>query len=238
MGIAAMVRFHVRRIAYALGAEITGVDLSKPLDGETVDAIRGTWLEHLLLCFPDQDLDRDQLLALAHQFGTPEILGRMKAIERPDPRTSYVDILTNMEDDGKPKPVYVGGQYWHTDESFTTHPTSGAFLHCKAIPEAGGDTMFANMYMAYETLSPKMRELVDELYAIHDVPRQRPATSPDGKPVPQPPRRIPTAQPVARTIHPETGAQDAVSRSDPGTHARPSDRRHDRRRGANRFSTS
>jgi taurine dioxygenase len=164
----------IRRIAYALGAEVTGVDLRQPLEDTTIATIRTAWLDHLLLLFPNQDLTKDELLAFARRFGELELVGQ------PDPKTPYITLVTEKPINGKPWNGVKGGQVWHTDKDFTTHPTVATFLNGKEIPDAGGDTMFANTYMAYEALSPAMKSVVERLSVIHDYAlgvRSQPAPS-------------------------------------------------------------
>ena len=206
-----MPELKVRRLGYALGAEVTGIDLRKPLDDATVRAVRQAWLEHLLLCFPNQELAKKELLAFAGRFGEFEPASR-----NVDPENANVILLTHKPVNGKPWDGYKNGHNWHSDHSYTTHPTSGTFITCKEIPEAGGDTMFANLYMAYESLSPAMKELVEELAAIH-VLSLRDRSTPAGAHQNDERNREetlqaekaragatpPTVQPVVR-IHPET----------------------------------
>ena len=150
-----MARLQVRRIAYALGAEVTGIDLRLPLDDSQIAEIRSLWLEHLLLCFPDQKLDKDGLVAFSSRFGALDDNTHSKTR---DPDNSRVILLTNQPIAGRPYDGYKEGQSWHSDRSFTNRPTPGAFVLAKQLPEAGGDTMFANQYIAFETLSPTVKQ--------------------------------------------------------------------------------
>ena len=159
-----MAQFQTRRIAYALGAEVRGLDLRQELDDATIAAVRQAWLEHQVLVFPGQEISREQLLAFAKRFGELEVVGKGSA----DPENQNVTLVTENPINGKPWHGYKGGQNWHSDKDFTNHPTTATFLSCRETPEAGGDTMFANTYTGYETLSPVLREIVDQLYAIHD----------------------------------------------------------------------
>jgi taurine dioxygenase len=156
-------KLQIRRLAYALGAEVTGIDLRRPLDPTTIAAIRGAWVEHLVLCFPGQNLERDHLFTFAKQFGDLE----GKSTVSRDSQMSQVGIVTERAINGQPWDGYKNGHNWHSDQSHTTQPTAGTFLACKEIPEIGGDTMFANLYMAYDTLSVTMQEIIDGLWAIH-----------------------------------------------------------------------
>ena len=188
-----MAGLQVRRISYALGAEVRGVDLRKALDRETVAAIRNAWLEHLLLCFPEQEVSNAELTAFAHNFGELETIRKDEVVRRDAGETgpTHIDLLSNKPIDGKPWDGFKNGEYWHTDKSFTLQPTSATLIACKEIAPVGGDTMFANTYLAYEMLSPAMQRIAESLEVIHDVPLRRDAGN------------IATVQPLVR-VHPET----------------------------------
>ena len=178
------------------------MDLRLPIDAATVAEIRKAWLEHLVLCFPDQELDMHELSAFAAHFGTLEYEPNSHYTA---PEARHVTILTNKTVNGRAWDGYKPGHNWHTDESHSTQPTAASFLLAKEIPPVGGDTMFANQYMAYETLSPAMQTLLEPLWAIH-VPfiRYR-GQSGDGarKQAASAAGRRSAAQPVVR-LHDET----------------------------------
>src|SRR5579862_4900862 len=113
-----MAQMQVRRIAYALGAEIRGVDLREPLDDETVAEIRRVWLDNQLLYFPDQDLDKGQFCAFAARFGNLENIRKANR----DAETPHIGYLTNRPVNGGPWNTYKGGTTWHSDESHSTQP--------------------------------------------------------------------------------------------------------------------
>jgi taurine dioxygenase len=199
----------IRRLGYALGADVTGLDLGAPLEASTVEQIRETIRDNLVLCFPKQNIDQAALMRLAEYFGEIEPASR----ENVDPDVPQVTYITNKPVNGKAWNKYQAGQNWHSDHSYTTQPTLYSFLACKEIPPVGGDTMFANMYMAYDSLSPKLQRIVDDLEGLHTraLPasyrgadgvekqaalEQRDAAASAG--------RRPIAHPVAR-VHPETG---------------------------------
>jgi taurine dioxygenase len=154
----------VERAGYALGARVTGLDLTRDLDQATVEAIRTAILEHLVLVFPGQRIDQAALQRLAQYFGEIEAASK----ENIDPDAPLVTLLTNRSVDGRAFNGYQTGANWHSDHSYTTHPTLYSFLAAKQIPPVGGDTMFANMYLGYESLSPAMRAIVDELEGLHE----------------------------------------------------------------------
>jgi taurine dioxygenase len=193
-----MAQLQVKKVGYALGAEASGVDLTLPLDQETIVEIRQAWLEHPVLYFRSQGLDADQLAAFTRQFGeldkneTAPLRGR--GVIHPN-----VLLNSNQPVNGKPWDGHKNGTYWHTDRSFTPIPAIGTFLLCKEAPEVGGDTLYANTYMAYETLSPAMKALIEPLYALHDSSRVKAAygNRPEGNSPP------PVEHPLVR-IHSET----------------------------------
>jgi taurine dioxygenase len=195
---------HVRRLGYALGAEITRIDLRRPLDAATVDAIRDAWLEHIVLCFPAQPLGPSDLRAFASLFGELDDNARAQYMRHPD--FDEVVVLVN-------RPAVVNGksfpggvvENWHTDLSATINPSVATFLTAQALPEIGGDTLFANMYAAYDALSPAFRELAGRLEGVHDTTLG--ATFDSEPPEVQADRRRrnpPVIHPVIET-HPETG---------------------------------
>jgi len=156
----------VRKLSYAGGAEVTGLDLSKELPQSTIDAIRALWLENLVLVFPGQEFTIEQHIRFSRQFGDLEEhpLKSLQSATRPE-----IFEITNERRDGKVSETGEIGRQWHSDGAFTLRPPTGSFLHCRALPDVGGNTWFANMYMAYETLSPKMKEVIEQLEVVNDV---------------------------------------------------------------------
>ena len=197
------VAMKIRRLSNALGAEVMGVDLSTSLHPDQIAAIRAAWMEHQVLLFRDQVLTPEAHIAFSRQFGE---LDRHDALPRyRHPEHAEIFMVTNHMIDGKPSATRNTGRQWHTDLSYTTRPACGALLYCREAPPVGGDTMFANMYRAYESLTPGMRALLDPLWAVHDVMGSRDLRTRDPQQVAEL-RRLnpPVAQPVVRT-HPETG---------------------------------
>lgn len=148
----------VTPIAGALGAEIGGVDLSRPLDTQTVGAIRQALLDHLVVFFRDQNLTPDTYMAFARSFGTPVEYPLVKGIE------GYPEIteLVKLEHET----VNFGG-IWHADTTYLEVPPMGTMLYALEVPPQGGDTMFANQYLAYETLSEPMRKILEGLTIVN-----------------------------------------------------------------------
>ncbi len=157
----------VQPVGYACGARVMGIDLSKPVSDDVAGKIRDAWHKHLVLVFPGQRIDPFQLVAFSRHFGELEDYESQPFNRHPD--VNEVMVITNKKLNGKPSPTYNAGQNWHTDLSYTIRPAKGTTLHCIEKPSVGGDTMFANMYLAYETLSPKMQAFLDGLEGIHDA---------------------------------------------------------------------
>ena len=193
----------VRPLGFALGAEVTGVDMRSPLPAEDLQAIYRAWLKHLVLVFPGQDLEADELIAFSRHFG--ELDRHDSTPHYRDPDHPEILLVTNRQRDGKPSETRNTGRNWHSDLTYTRHPAKGALLLCKEKPPVGGDTLFANLYLSYETLSPKYRSFIEGLEAIHDVTlvkgieKRDPAKVADMKRI-----NPPIAHPVVR-VHPETG---------------------------------
>lgn len=197
----------VRPITAAIGGEVTGVDL-RTIDGDALAAIRAALLDRLVLVFPKQSLAPAEHLAFAGRFGE---------LEPPHPVFAHlpehpqVSVLENRDGVG------VNNDEWHTDVSFRACPALGSVLHARIVPATGGDTLWANMYAAYDDLAEPLRLAISGLRAIHDIcgggPYGRVASfrdivlaSADG------PGRLaeierdfpPVSHPVVRT-HPDTG---------------------------------
>lgn len=190
-----------------LGAEVRCGDL-RDLDEETSQIVYQAWLDHLVVVFRDQSLSDDDLLAFARHFGEnheaapPEMMPPgMK--ER---HHKQIGIISNVIEDGVPiGSLGYGEAVWHTDHSWKDVPLKGSILHSLEIPESGGETGFANMYMAIETLSKDLRKRIEGLSIKNDITYnsggqlRRGFTPPaDVKSAPGP------SHPIVRT-HPETG---------------------------------
>jgi taurine dioxygenase len=189
----------VRQIAGALGAEIHGVDLSGPLPEGIRAEIRRALLDHLVVFFRGQDLSPAQFLAFARSMGRPVEYPFVKGIP------GYPEIIQVMKLEHERTNF---GGIWHTDTAYLEEPPMGSMLLAREVPPAGGDTLFANQYLAYETLSSGMRRLLDGLVAVNssakaDVTRTREdRMRTDARD--DTPRQYLAEHPVVRT-HPETG---------------------------------
>jgi taurine dioxygenase len=157
----------VQQVGYALGARITGLDLTKSISDKEFEIIHDAWIKHLVLVLPGQHIGPAELAKFTQRFGELDTYDSQPFNRHPDHKD--VMVLTNRRNDGKLSPTHNAGQNWHTDLSYTLRPANATSVYCVEKPPVGGDTMFANMYLAYETLSPKMQEFLDGLEAIHDV---------------------------------------------------------------------
>jgi len=151
-------RFRVRRLTKALGAEVDGIDLHPPLAEDEVLAVHAALIEHQVLFFHDQDLSDEEHLALASQFGEVSIYPLARLGGAAEPRVSYIR-------DSAESPPDADG--WHTDVTWIADPPAAAFLSARLIPPSGGDTMWASLYAAYNSLSPAMQQVCDGLSVRH-----------------------------------------------------------------------
>lgn len=194
---------NIRRLGNVIGAEILGLDLTRPVSDATVAEIRRAWLEHMVLVLRGQDITPEQHVAFSARLGEPE---RGNALSHYNhPQHPEIFMVTNHMINGKISETRNTGRQWHSDLSYTLRPPMGSLLHAREIPEVGGDTMFANMARAYETLSPAMQAFLDPLWAVHDFMNSKDMAKRDPATVEAMKARTPpVAQPVVR-VHPETG---------------------------------
>ena len=146
----------------AIGSEVRGVDLSRPLADDTLAQIREALLERLVLVFREQRLTEAQHIAFSRCFGE---------IHYPPVPTRHggppeINVLDQVHPKGD------GADLWHNDNTYLAEPPMGSVLKAVRIPGSGGDTCFASMYSAYEALSAPLQELLDSLSAVHDITRQ------------------------------------------------------------------
>jgi taurine dioxygenase len=199
----------VTPLGFAAGAQVTGVDLRAPLSELQQRQINKAWLEHIVLIFPGQELTPAQQIAFTGRFGTLD-QHESQAPTTLHPEHREILVLSNKVVNGKKSGTYNSGRNWHTDLSYTARPAKGAVIQCKEKPPVGGDTMWANLYLALETLSPSIRDLIEGLEAVHDVTLVRGIEQRDPAVVAEMKRRNPAViHPVVRT-HPETGRKSLL----------------------------
>lgn len=187
------------------GAEVRGIDLAK-LDGDAVDVLKQALLEHLVVVVRGQSISDPQLIALGKSFGELEPPG-MSIIGKPY-IDAYPDILviSNILENGQPMGNLGAGEaIWHTDMSYRPQPVSYAILHSLEIPPAGGNTYFANQYLAYDTLSQELKRKLEGKLLVHDETYNSAGQLRKGFKEITDPRQAPGARhPVFRT-HPVSG---------------------------------
>jgi len=144
-----------------IGAEVHGVDLSRPLDPETQKSIHDAWIAHQVIFFRDQDITPDEQLAFARQFGEISI-PPFGPLHGDNPEFMVLD---------QKSPKGEGADVWHSDNTFMAEPPLGSILRAVKLPPVGGDTCFASSYAAYEALSPVIQNFLGELNAVHDLTR-------------------------------------------------------------------
>ncbi len=198
----------VNKIGAAMGAEIVGIDLSKPLDVADVQGVLDAFHAHQVIAIRDQNLTPGQLVTFSRHLGPLEdqLNARYTIPEHPE-----VLVLSNDMKDGKPVGLIDGGDYWHSDSSHRDKPSLATILHAKQNPKVGGDTQFANMYLAYEKLPADLKARITGLKAVHAVSKlknKRVKVSerrPDAKDHYEMQKAIPDqVWPMVRT-HPATG---------------------------------
>jgi taurine dioxygenase len=168
------------------------------MEDATFAAIEQAWRDHLILLFRGQALTNAQHVAFSARFGA---LDDHRSIPRlRDPEHHEILPVVNQVMGGRRQPV---GRQWHSDLSTTLRPARGSLLRCAQIPPVGGDTMFSNMYLAYETLSDTMKDIIDDLWAVHDLTLAH--HNRGRKDIDEVRRNTPpVAHPMVR-VHPETG---------------------------------
>lgn len=186
-----------RPLSPALGAEIVGVDVAQPMDDKTFDRIRAAWLDHLVVLFRRQRLDDAALVRFTGRFGeleeAPLFQGRRFVDQHPE-----VMIVSNVSVNGREIGSLGNAEaFWHTDLNFVEEPPAASCLYALEVPPAGGDTGFANMYRAFESLPSELRSRIEGGRILHDARFNsagylRETRLPD------------TSHPIVRR-HPETG---------------------------------
>jgi taurine dioxygenase len=191
--------FDIRPLSDVAGAEVIGLDLRRPFDAATREAVYDAFVRHHILAFRGQELSKDEQVAFTAQFGTLE---RHVARNRGIRDHPLVHIVSNLDAEGEPSGK-IASQKWHTDKSFRPLPSLATILHARIMPPDGGDTCFANMCLAYEALTPAEKAELDGVGVIHSWELScrkagRQATPEEIADAP------PMTHPLVRT-HPDTG---------------------------------
>ena len=164
----------IKNLDAALGAEVADIDLSKPLPRSDIDVIEAAWRERLVVVFHGQLLSDPQLIAFSRNFGELDPPGPNPYGEPFNEEHPELNVISNVVEDGKPIGNLGDGEaVWHADMTYVDVPPKAAILHALEVPppEAGGNTYFANMIAAYESLPADLKKAVDGRVAVHDASR-------------------------------------------------------------------
>jgi taurine dioxygenase len=165
---------HIKNLHSALGAEVTGIDLAKPLLQADVDDIEAAWRERLVVVFHGQTLSDPQLIAFSKNFGELDPPGPNPYGEPFNKEHPELNVISNVKENGKPIGNLGDGEaVWHADMTYVDVPPKAALLHALEVPpaEAAGNTYFANMFAAYEALPPELKRAAEGKIAVHDASR-------------------------------------------------------------------
>jgi taurine dioxygenase len=161
-----MVELRIEPVGPSMGAEISGIDLSEPLSSQNAEAIRKAFLDYQVIFFHDQDLTAPQFKALGEVFGDayPHFFARNLGGD-----LQNINIISGDED-SRIRGTADRHVMFHSDGSYFEYPTGASLLLGKKIPSLGGDTLFVNMYDAYDTLHPALQRACEELQILHTFP--------------------------------------------------------------------
>jgi taurine dioxygenase len=167
----------VKPLSPACGAEISGIDLTRPLAQSDVRAIKDAWGKHLVLVFRGQNLSQEDQLRFASYFGdlgirkkAPEALRSRNegTVQEANKDADKVLLVSNIKVDGKPIGAFGEGEFWfHIDSGYTPRPYKYTFLYALELPSTGGNTMFSNMYKAYDAVPAALKEKLKGKTALH-----------------------------------------------------------------------
>jgi taurine dioxygenase len=164
----------IKNLDAPLGAEIDGIDVSKPLPQADIDAIEAAWRERLVVVFHGQSLSDPQLIAFSKNFGELDPPGPNPYGEPFNKAHPELNVISNVVENGKPMGNLGDGEaVWHADMTYVDLPPKAAMLHALEVPppEAGGNTYFANMFEAYEALPADLKKAAYGKIAVHDASR-------------------------------------------------------------------
>ncbi|MDF2641726.1 MAG: taurine dioxygenase [Pseudomonas sp.] len=198
--------FDVRPFTEKVGVEIVGLDLSKPLSDADFARVHQAHLDYHLVVFRDQHITPQQQVDFSRRFGVLQIhvLKQFLLANHPE-----ILIVSNIVENGQPVGLGDAGKYWHSDLSYKELPSLGSMLYAQELPSEGGDTLFADMHLAWETLPQHLREAVEGRKAVHSYTARyaeghnaaswRPTLTPE-----QLAQVVEVSHPIVRT-HPENG---------------------------------
>lgn len=199
-------RFEVRPFADTVGVEIVGLDLSRPLNDVDFARVHKAHLDHHVVVFRDQQITPQQQIDFSRRFGVLQIhvLKQFLLANHPE-----ILIVSNIVENGQPLGLGDAGKYWHSDLSYKELPSLGSMLYAQELPSEGGDTLFADMHLAWDTLPEHLRKAVEGRSAVHSYTSRyrdghnaqnwRPTLTPE-----QLAQVVVVSHPIVRT-HPESG---------------------------------
>ena len=157
-------QFDVRPFAEKVGAEIVGLDLSRPLNDADFARVHKAHLDHHVVVFRDQQITPQQQIEFSRRFGVLQVhvLKQFLLVNHPE-----ILIVSNIVENGQPVGLGDAGKYWHSDLSYKELPSLGSMLYAQELPSEGGDTLFADMHLAWETLPEHLRKAVEGRSAVH-----------------------------------------------------------------------
>lgn len=157
-------QFDVRPFAEKVGAEIVGLDLSRPLNDADFARVHQAHLAHHVVVFRDQHITPQQQIDFSRRFGVLQIhvLKQFLLANHPE-----ILIVSNIVENGQPVGLGDAGKYWHSDLSYKELPSLGSMLYAQELPSEGGDTLFADMHLAWDTLPEPLRKAVEGRNAVH-----------------------------------------------------------------------
>ena len=214
-----MSAFQTEPLHQDFGVKITGIDLSGPLDEDTLDAVHEAIDLHSFLWFPDQPFTDERQLALTAQLGQPEP-GHVQLGE--EGKIEYFGTIGNVQPDGTvlgndhKKTIFLtGNNMWHSDSSFREVPSYVSIMAAYETPDEGGETLFVSTRAAHARLSPEEQDRLDPLIAIHDYTYSRSKVAPDAV-APSLSKSLPPVRQRLVRRNPRTGARNLYI----GSHAR------------------
>ncbi len=157
-------QFDVRPFAEKVGAEIVGLDLSRPLNDADFARVHQAHLDYHVVVFRDQHITPQQQIDFSRRFGVLQIhvLKQFLLANHPE-----ILIVSNIVENGQPVGLGDAGKYWHSDLSYKELPSLGSMLYAQELPSEGGDTLFADMHLAWDTLPEHLRKAIEGLNAVH-----------------------------------------------------------------------
>lgn len=157
-------QFEVRPFAEKVGAEIVGLDLSRPLNDADFARVHRAHLDYHVVVFRDQQITPQQQIDFSRRFGVLQIhvLKQFLLANHPE-----ILIVSNIVENGQPLGLGDAGKYWHSDLSYKELPSLGSMLYAQELPSEGGDTLFADMHLAWDTLPEHLRKAVEGRSAVH-----------------------------------------------------------------------